>query len=162
MESCPICLEVIPRDRVASTDCRHSFCTDCLLEICRQPRHTLPRCPLCRREVSQFKVDSDRNYLILAPGPLAAPAAVPGAAMARTSTGKSMCAAMLVILLFALTAFGNGTSPHRQYACHLDDSTECTCEHHYTAAVAPPPRDGTTGFDALPPLQVLAGTLGLV
>ena len=46
---CPICTEVL-NDNYVTTDCRHTFHTNCVREWCRQHREETD-CPLCRRTI---------------------------------------------------------------------------------------------------------------
>ena len=45
---CPICLEVIPTDKLEFSTCLHRYCGDCLDQLKQQPN---PKCAVCRKKL---------------------------------------------------------------------------------------------------------------
>ena len=45
---CPICLEVIPNDKIKFTSCGHKYCEPCLKQLKSQPS---PKCAMCRKKI---------------------------------------------------------------------------------------------------------------
>ena len=45
---CPICLEVIPNDKIKFTGCGHKYCESCLLQLKAQNN---PKCAICRKKI---------------------------------------------------------------------------------------------------------------
>lgn len=45
---CPVCIEMIPSDKLDITPCGHFFCKECLVEY-KKRNATDCKCPICRR-----------------------------------------------------------------------------------------------------------------
>ena len=45
---CPICLEIIPIDKLSFSSCCHKYCGDCLKQLQQQPT---PKCAICRKKL---------------------------------------------------------------------------------------------------------------
>ena len=55
--NCPICLSAYLNENKAETECGHSFCRGCILDLLKSsPRQGFAKCPYCRQVVSVFDV----------------------------------------------------------------------------------------------------------
>lgn len=59
-DDCPICMEKISLEKCVSTNCNHSFCSECIcnyIKTCNS--NSLPRCSLCRTTTTSYTLFSE-------------------------------------------------------------------------------------------------------
>jgi hypothetical protein len=67
--SCPICIESIPNQNIFITSCNHTFCVSCIIEYIKYqkkiPSFKQLSCPLCRQEITEFKINHKKHIRLL-------------------------------------------------------------------------------------------------
>jgi hypothetical protein len=67
--SCPICFESIPNQNIFITSCNHTFCVSCISEYIKYqkkiPSFKQLSCPLCKQEITEFKINNKKHIRIL-------------------------------------------------------------------------------------------------
>lgn len=65
---CPICLESHDSNNCVTTNCKHSYCSDCFKNMVNmlKPYHS-PICPLCRSSVEELYINSskEKDFIVL-------------------------------------------------------------------------------------------------
>ena len=62
--ACPLCFDDFAATDVVVTNCNHSFCGDCVkgFSTSIKDKTKIPNCPMCRTNLTEFKVGSQQVY----------------------------------------------------------------------------------------------------
>ncbi len=61
---CPLCFDAVPATDVLVTNCKHSFCVICVkgFATVNKDKTKKPDCPMCRTDLTEFKVGNQQVY----------------------------------------------------------------------------------------------------
>jgi len=61
---CPLCFDAVPATDIIVTNCNHSFCGTCVkgFSTSIKDKTQIPNCPMCRTDLTEFKVGSPQVY----------------------------------------------------------------------------------------------------
>jgi hypothetical protein len=62
---CSICLETMPLQKIALTNCNHIYCDCCINIYLKNARNKYKPCPICRTEINLVTLSSDNDPKIL-------------------------------------------------------------------------------------------------